>query len=193
MSTIRPVGGGGVPNPLRINGQDVQPAVTPVEGRRLPTGTQTEKPVEAPSDPYQLQEHAYDKAHQNALRGQNAAATIAGKKKQQARGVAGMRTDTHRRVERRERDDPHEKQERAYETAAEFEEHVKEGDMSFRRRPAQVFAGDNVYHADEVQGGAVVSGESALEFTFEDTVPDRALPEATQTSLREALGLGPKR
>ena len=168
------------------------PEITPVEGKRIPTGTTGDKAVEGASDPYQLQEHAYDKAHQNSMRGQNAAATIAGKKKQTAKEVGRKRADTHRRVERRG-DDPSDRQERAYETAAEFEEHIKEGDLSFKRRSAQVEAGDNVYEANEVAGGATVSGVSPTEFTFEDTVPDRALPEATQTSLREALGLPPKR
>lgn len=192
MSSIRSVSTT-LPGLVRINGQEVTKEINPVEGKRLPVGTQTERPVEAPSDPYQLQENAYDKAHQTSLRGQNAAATIAGKKKQLARPVAQQRAE-HRRIDGafKERGDDR-KQERAYQTAAEFEEHVKEGDLSFRRRSAQVEAGDQVYTGAETESGVTISGESPTEFKFEDTVPDIALPEATQTSLRSILGLGPKR
>lgn len=193
MSSIRPVGGNS-PNPIRINGQEVTNEVTPVEGRRLPTGTTTKKPVEGASDPYQLQENAYDRAHQSSVRGQNAAATIAGKKKAQARNVSTKKSE-HRRIEGAfsEKDGRDQRQERAYEAAAEFEEHIKEGDLSFRRRAAQVESLDQRYEASETAGGVTISGESPTEFKFEDTVPDIALPEATQTSLRNALGLGPKR
>jgi len=90
-------------------------------------------------------------------------------------------------------DDPHHRQEGAYEAAAEFEEKVKEGDLTFARKAAQVEAGSQVYSATyDNDKGSVIAGESELFFN-EDTVPDFAMPEASNTALRKALGLEAKK
>lgn len=194
--SVRPVGAG-LPNPLRINGQEIEAKIAP--STRVGVGDAvTQRPVDKPHDPYQPQEQAYDKAHEVSLRGENAAAQIMGRKKPGARELGrknapGAKAAEHKRVTSVfSEDDPHHRQENAYETAAEFEEKVKEGDLTFARKAAQVEAGSQVYTATyDNDKGSVIAGES--ELFFEDTVPDIAMPTASNTALRKALGLDVKK
>ena len=193
---MRPVGAG-LPNPLRINGQEIETKISPTT--RVGVGDAiTTRPVDKPHDPYKPQEQAYDKAHEISLRGENAAAQIMGRKKPGVREIGrkdarGAPAVEHKRVSGVfSEDDPHHRQEEAYETAAEFEEKVKEGDLTFARKAAQVEAGSQVYSATyDNDKGSVIAGES--ELFFEDTVPDFAMPEASNTALRKALGLEAKK
>jgi hypothetical protein len=190
--SVRPVGSG-LPNPLRINGQEIEARITPTT--RVGVGdAATQRPVDQPHDPYRPQEEAYDQAHEISLRGENAAAKLLGRKRSRTRelgrrGARGEEAPEHKRVSGVfSESDPHHRQEHVYEVAAEFEEHVKEGDLTFARKAAQVEAGAKVYSASyDNDKGSVIAGES--ELFFEDTVPDIAMPEASNTALRRALGL----
>jgi len=195
--SVRPVGIG-LPNPLRINGQEIETRITPVEGQRQPIGTQTKHPVEAPTDPFAPQEEAFDLANATTLRGENASAKLLGNKRSKKRELGRKKTSDaaaadHKRIEGVFAEgDPNNKQQKAYDTAAEFEEKVKEADLSFARKAAQVEAGSTVYSATyDDEKGSIIAGET--ELYFEDTVPDAALPVATDTQLRSALGLEAKK
>ena len=193
--SVRPVGAG-LPNPLRINGQEIEAKISPTT--RVGVGDAvTTRPVDKPHDPYKPQEEAYDKADEITLRGEDAAAKLMGRKRPATRAIGRKQKSTeveHKRVGGVfSEDDPHHRQEGAYEAAAEFEEKVKEGDLTFSRKAAQVEAGSQVYSASyDDDKGSVIAGESEVFFN-EDTVPDFAMPQASNTALRKALGLEAKK
>ena len=194
--SVRPVGVG-LPNPLRINGQEIEAKIAPTT--RVGVGDAvTQRPVDKPHDPYQPQERAYDLANETSLSGEAAADKIMGRKSPRRRALGRGRRNTqplgeHKRVTGIfSEGDPNNRQEEAYEVAAEFEEKVKEGDLTFARKAAQVEAGAQVYSASyDDDKGSIIAGET--ELFFEDTVPDIAMPQASNTALRQALGLDVKK
>jgi hypothetical protein len=183
---------------LRINGQDIttgQP--TPVEGLRPAGGALTQKPV-SPSSAAQLQEQMFDAAHMAQIAGENALAMIEGRRKPQkreikknGRGVAAERPE-HRVVEGVFAEgDPSNRQERAFQTAAEFEEEVKSNDLSFRRKAGQVEVSSQVYQVDLDGGnGALVMGESTIEIDVRGLV-DADEREITQKVGRASMSIQP--
>src|SRR5262245_15511121 len=121
MTSVRPTGAG-MPSTLRINGQEISTNPTPsVEGPRPAGGVPvTIKPVPGPADTSAAMEEMFDDAHATALRGENAAQMLQGKKPSKKRNLKKKRRPDgseveHRRVEGVFPDgDPHNKQEQAF-------------------------------------------------------------------------------
>ncbi len=188
MSSIRPTGPG--PSMLRINGQEIttRPSA-PVEAPKPAGGAPvTDKPVTPTGDTSALQEEMYDAAHMASLRGEAAAAAIQGKKKAKKRdvkkkdkGALDELLGDNARVEGIfPEGDPSNRQEKAFQTAAEFEEEVKSKDLTFKRKAGQVEVAAEIFRADIDDGnGALVMGESTAEIdlagfsSVEDVDPDR--------------------
>lgn len=152
----------------------------------------TQKPVTAPPPGSEArQEEMFDSAHQMSLRGEQAAQALSGNKKAKKKKDVKKKNKSalddllgdNKRVDGVFPDgDPHNKQEEAFQQAAEFEEKVLDSDLTFSRKAGQVQVGDDVFRIDlDGEKGALVAGESSAEITgsFDIDVDDDA--EATQT------------
>lgn len=114
-----------------------------------------------------------------SLRGEMAAQAISGnkkakqkkdvKKKDKGHGILG----DNKRIDGVFPDgDPNNKQEQAFQQAAEFEEKVLDSDLTFKRKAGQVQVGEEVFRIDLDGGkGALVAGDAA-EITSEFSIDD---------------------
>lgn len=139
----------------------------------------------------QQQEAAFEAANQMSLRGQMAADQLAGNKKSKAKKDVRKKDKSHgllgdnKRVDGVFPDgDPHNKQEEAFQQAAEFEEKVKDSDLSFKRKASQVETNSDVVETD-LDGGVMIAGE-AREITAEFSIDIDDDPDNEPTALKRA-------
>lgn len=137
------------------------------------------------------QEQMFDAAHQMSLRGEMAAEQLKGNKKAKAKKDVKKKDKSHgllgdnKRVDGVFPDgDPHNKQEQAFQQAAEFEEKVLDSDLTFKRKATQVESGGDVAQRDlDGDKGVVVSGDAA-EITSDFQVNVDEDPDNEPTALR---------
>lgn len=139
----------------------------------------------------QRQEQAFEAANQMSLRGEMAAQQLAGNKKSKQKKNVKKKDKSHGLLGDNKRidgvfpdGDPHNKQEQAFQEAAEFEEKVKDSDLTFRRKASQVQTEADVVET-EIDGdkGFMMSGE-APEITGDFSIDVDEDPDNEPTALR---------